>query len=139
VTTLTLQPAAVDPPGAGMRAIWLATTLAGTLAAAAWIATGEPAGPACLFRQIVHVDCPTCGMTRALTLLTRGEWQASLAVHPGAAALVVQVFAAWLAWTRWLFRGGHSPDRWIPAAILANGVALIALWLVRLGSGMLPR
>jgi len=129
---------AVVRPGAGPRAIWATTTIVGALAWAAWIGAGTPPGPACLFREIVHLDCPTCGMTRALALLTRGEWRASLAVHPWAPALVLQILAGWLMWTRWLLRGGASPERWIPAAVFANGAALIGLWLVRMATGTLP-
>lgn len=122
----------------GPRAAWLAATILVPLAAAAWIGAGAPAGPVCLLREIAHLDCPTCGMTRALALLARGEWRASLAVHPWTAMLVLQSFAGWAAWTRWLFLGGRNPERWIPPVVLANGVALIALWAVRLATGTLP-
>ncbi len=122
----------------GPGAVELAAILLLPLAAAAWIAAGEPAGPACLLRQIAHVDCPTCGITRALALLARGEWRASLAVHPWAAALVLQLLAGWVAAIRWLFRGGPHPERWIPGLVLANGTALLVLWIVRLATGTLP-
>ena len=129
------SPDAVD---AASRAIWLATTILVPLAWAAWNAGGAPAGPACLLREFAHLDCPTCGITRALALIARGEWRASLAVHPWAAALVLQALAGWSAWTLWLFRGGWNPERWIPRVVLANVVALIALWVVRLVTGTLP-
>lgn len=134
---------AADPPlvraDFGTRGLWLAVTIVAPLAAAAWIAAGEPAGPACLLREIAHVDCPTCGVTRALALLAHGEWRASLAVHPFAAALLLQALAGWVIWTRWLFRGGENPERWIPRVVLVNTVALVALWAVRLATGTLPR
>lgn len=123
---------------AGPRAAWLAATILVPLAWAAWVAAGEPAGPACLLREVAHLDCPTCGITRALALLAGGEWRASLAVHPWGAALVLQALAGWAAWTRWLFAGGRNPERWIPPVVLANGVALIALWAARLATGTLP-
>lgn len=123
----------------GARAVGWMIAIGLPLAAIAWIAAGEPSGPACLMRELTHVDCPTCGMTRALALLARGEWRASLAVHPWAAALVVQLFAGWMAWIRWLLRGGGNPERWIPWFVLANGTGLIVLWVVRLAAGTLPR
>jgi hypothetical protein len=133
---------ATTPPiaagDAGTRAVGLAFTLGLPLAALAWIAAGEPSGPACLMREIAHVDCPTCGMTRAVALITRGDWRASLAVHPWAAVLVLQLFAGWLAGVRWLLRGGLNPERWIPWLVFANGAGLLAVWILRLATGTLP-
>ena len=117
---------------------WLAITILAPLGAGAWIAAGEPSGPACLLREIAHVDCPTCGITRALALLARGEWAASLFVHPGAALLLAQAIVFWVAWTRWLFRGGSNPEGWIPRIVLADAAGLMALWILRLATGTLP-
>ena len=50
----------------------------------------------------------------------------------------VSLGLAWVAWTRWLVTDGPKPDRWIPRVIAANGVALIAIWLIRLATGALP-
>ena len=133
---------AAHPPlrqvDSGALRIWLVATLLVPLAAVAWNAAGEPSGPACLLREIAHLDCPTCGMTRALALIAHGQWRASLAVHPWAAALVLQVLAGWLVWTRWLFRGGTNPEAWIPRVVLLNGAGLLALWILRLATGTLP-
>jgi hypothetical protein len=138
VTVIPAGPV-VAPSEVRRRTIWIAATILAPLAWAAWTAGGEPAGPACLLREIAHVDCPTCGMTRALSLLSHGEWRASLAVHLWAAALLFQALAGWVAWTRWILRGGRNPEHWIPHAVLANGAALVALWVVRLATGTLPR
>ena len=123
---------------AGARATGLAFTIGLPLAALAWIAAGEPSGPACLLRQMAHVDCPTCGITRALALIARGDWRASLGVHPWAAVLVLEMLAGWMAGVRWLFRGGVNPDRWIPWLVFANAVGLLAVWVVRLATATLP-
>jgi hypothetical protein len=35
----------------------------------------------CLSRELFHVDCPGCGLTRSIILLGRGEWRASWNLH----------------------------------------------------------
>ena len=128
----------IERRGAPAWLAWAGVTCAAALAWAGWVAAGEPAGPSCLFRQLTHLDCPTCGMTRALALLTAGDWRASLALHPWAAPLVLQVLGGWLAWTRWLFRRGPNFARWIPAIVATNAAVLLAIWVGRLVTGTLP-
>lgn len=128
----------LDRRAAGRWAVWAVTTAAAFAMWTVWVGAGEPGGPACLLRQLLHVDCPTCGITRALALLARGEWRASLAVHPWAVALVLQAIVGWLAWARWVAQGGAHPERWIPHAVAANGIALLMIWAVRLATGTLP-
>jgi Protein of unknown function (DUF2752). len=36
----------------------------------------------CGFQWLSGLPCPLCGMTRALSLLERGEWQRAVAMHP---------------------------------------------------------
>lgn len=38
--------------------------------------------PACTFRAVVGLPCPTCGATRAGLALARGEWLTALAHNP---------------------------------------------------------
>lgn len=36
----------------------------------------------CIFKSVTGVPCPTCGLTRSVSLLLRGDITSSLAVHP---------------------------------------------------------
>jgi hypothetical protein len=126
------------PAGVGARRVaWAAWWLTGVALAvllrtapAGWLAAGPVA---CAFRQVTGVECPTCGLTRALAALAQGAWRESLALHPWALALAVQAAAAWALWAAWLARWlGARPDRWIPHAVAANLGALVVLWLARL-------
>lgn len=121
---------------------WLPWLGAGALLALAGVALAALTGtgePVCALRRVAGLECPTCGMTRALGLLARGAWRESLALHPWAAALALQAAAAWALWGAWLAgRLRARPDRWIPAAVGANLAALVLLWLARLATGTLP-
>jgi hypothetical protein len=132
VTTIT-------SPRAAALAGWAA---AGALIAAAPAmirALAASGDPVCGLRALTHVSCPTCGLTRALALLTRGDLAAAIALHPWAPVLAAQALAGWVLWGAWLAgRARQRPDRWLPHAIAVNGLALGAIWLVRLATGTLP-
>jgi hypothetical protein len=124
----------------GARGAWLFWGLGGAALAATWwlaaggaLAAGEPL---CALRRLAGVECPTCGLTRAMTLLARGAWRESLALHPWALPLALQAFAAWALWGAWLVgRLQVRPDRWIPHVVGANLGALVLLWIARLVGG----
>ncbi|MGH7740649.1 MAG: DUF2752 domain-containing protein [Candidatus Eiseniibacteriota bacterium] len=125
------------------RFAWRGWGIAGAAIAACAAALRDgvisTAEPVCWLSRVAHVSCPTCGLTRALTLLLRGEFASSLAMHPWGVALAAQVMAGWLMWGAWLSgRLRERPDRWIPRAVALNAAALLALWAVRLVSGTLP-
>lgn len=137
------QSAPRDRSAAGPRgwAVWGAAGLA-TAAGFAWLGSTGAAGlaaPACLLREVAHVSCPTCGLTRALVLLAHGEIGASLAIHPWGALLAVQLLGGWAAWGGWLAgRLARRPDRLIPAVVALNAAGLVAFWVVRFLAGTLP-
>ena len=109
------------------------------LALRAWTPVDDPAHAICALRQIAHVGCATCGLTRALAALARGDLQASLALHPMAAALVVQLAAAWVLWGAGLARGrSFMAGVRVPWVLAANGIAFMLLWIVRLATGTVP-
>jgi hypothetical protein len=118
---------------------WATTGALIAAAPAVLRALAVPGDPVCARRALTHVNCPTCGLTRALALLTRGDLAASLALHPWAPVLAAQAIAGWFLWGAWLAgRVRQRPDRWMPHALAVNGLALGAIWLVRLATGTLP-
>jgi hypothetical protein len=120
---------------------WVGVGLAG---AAAWLVLRTWSGlasalPACALREIAGVGCPTCGFTRALVALARGDLHASVAFHPMALAVVAQSLAAWLTWGWSLARGRVGiPDRWIARAVALDFVVGLAVWIARLATGTMP-
>ena len=109
------------------------------LALRAWTPVDDPAQVLCALRQFAHIGCPTCGLTRALAALTRGNLGASLVLHPMAVVLAIELAAAWAWWGRALARGQRDLDqRWIPWAIAANAAAFLLVWVVRLLTGTIP-
>jgi hypothetical protein len=121
-------------PEAVSRHRWLSWGLAGVVVLLL-LCSG---GVACPMQRVFHQPCPTCGMTRALALLVRGQWLASLSLQPLALPAMV---CSWLVlgeavlalWQRTppaeLLR---SPaKRWL---LLATGAVLLlvfGLWLAR--------
>lgn len=84
----------------------LAALATAQLGAAAWLtnagdqvafANGTPIGGLCLFRSVVDVECPFCGMTRSFVALAHGHLGAALTFHPAGpllfAAMVLLVGA----------------------------------------------
>jgi hypothetical protein len=140
---MSLAPGHSIAPVGSRRGVWLAWLVAGAALALAWAGlTASRSGggePLCALQRLSGLACPTCGVTRALALLARGAWRESLALHPWAAALALQVTGAWALWAAWLAgRLRARPDRWIPHTLAANVVVLATLWLVRLATGTLP-
>ncbi len=140
---MSLAPGHAFAPAGSRRGAWLAWLGAGAALALAWAALAAPhtatGEPLCALRRAAGLACPTCGVTRALTLLAHGAWRGSLALHPWAVALALQAVAAWAVWAAWLAgRLRSRPDRWIPHALAANLAAFALLWLARLATGTLP-
>jgi hypothetical protein len=85
----------------------------------------------CLLQRFAGMPCPGCGFTRATLCLLRGEFAASLRLHPGALLGVPLVLAAIVlaatlppehpAWARFQAR-----------ALAFAGTALVAIWLLRI-------
>lgn len=122
---------------------WVAWSLAGMVGALTWWALGSRSlaldvEPMCLLRRFAHLACPTCGMTRALALLARGEWRAALGLHPWAPVLAAQMVAGWALWAVARPRGVGQLDRWLPHLVAFNAASLLLLWLARLAAGTLP-
>ena len=99
-----------------------------------WLAVA-PLMPACPFRAITGIPCPTCGSTHAAVALMHGRLGAALAANPLATFAGIAFFAGGLAapvWAalRWPVLDVPAPlPRWLRAAIVATIVANWA-WLV---------
>src|SRR6266550_1920144 len=91
----------------------------------------------CPLLHTFGVPCPGCGLTRAIALLLRGEWRASLTMHAFAPVFVVGLAMigfgtllpsrrrqAFIGWTQ------RMEQRTAITTLLA--VALILYWLIRL-------
>lgn len=62
-----------------------------------WFSHGNPG--ICIFKNITGIPCPSCGATRAVTLLLHGDVAASLLMNPVGitVAAVMAVVPLWLA------------------------------------------
>ena len=115
--------------------MWLLVGVAGVaawLVLAAWMPTDDPAWTTCLFKRVTRLDCPSCGVTRALSLLAHGNLRGSLERHPLAAPLAAEAALLWLLAPLALRRGWRPPERWVTGWALANLAALLVAWGVRL-------
>ncbi len=93
----------------------------------------------CVFRGVLGLPCPGCGLTRAAGHLARGSFAAAFTLHPLALPFAVEAVLGWLGWG---LVGGDRFRRFVSenagALTLANTVPLFALWLGRAATGALP-
>ncbi len=135
MTTLALQ--RLSP-----RTWWLAAGAVGLGAwavLAVWTPPDDPSATLCLFHRVTGIGCAGCGLTRALALLAKGQWSAAFAVHPLAPVLAVEAAGGWLLGLAVVERRLRAPSlRQVNGWLIANAVALIAIWVTRLATGTLP-
>ncbi len=132
---MTTRPQRVPP-----RNWWLVGAIA--FAAFALLRAWQPSGSEfrlCVFRNLLDLPCPACGLTRAFSHLAHGELTAMLSMHPLAPVLAAEAGIGWLAWG--LFGAG-----WLERTLatrpeilaVANVAPLLAVWFGRAASGSLP-
>lgn len=92
--------------------------------------------PACPFRTLLHLPCPSCGSTRAILALAQGQLGVALAANPLFVLILWLMAAAACLWSGALALGRPLPpwvrqlERWWPTWLrLAVAGALIANWL----------
>lgn len=91
----------------------------------------------CPLRQGLNIPCPGCGLSRAIALLLKGNWQQSLKVHAFAPfALIVMVLIVLAAvlppvYSRQLANACQKLEAKIPIFSYLL-ITAIAYWLIRL-------
>ena len=92
----------------------------------------------CVYRRMLGVECPGCGLTRSVSCAARGMWHESLTYHPlGVAVLLLAAsLALWPLTPRpWRTRVASWAQQrsWLaPTATLAAAWALASVALLRL-------
>ena len=122
----------------GRDRLLLAAPLLGLVALA--VLTPSDEGPTiCPFALCTGTACPGCGMTRAASSLVHGDVGRALRYHPLVLLVMAQLLIGW-AWFALARMGRVRPPggRVVNAALIVTGVALLAVWVVRLASGTLP-
>ncbi len=93
----------------------------------------------CPFAMCTGMACPGCGMTRAASTLIRGDLSGALRYHPLVLIIVAQLMGGWV-WYLMRRSGRVQPmsNRTLNVILISTGVALLAVWVVRLLNGTLP-
>lgn len=105
--------------------------LAAGLGYAAWV-LGHRAGRAMPVPYVDGLYCPGCGVTRCISALLQGNWQAAL--RSNAAIVVLAPFFVWLGWAAarsYLACGSIRLAKRQNAAVYVAIAALVAFGIVR--------
>jgi len=90
----------------------------------------------CLLHRLTGIPCLTCGLSRSVCLFARGEWAASLRMHPaGPLAFCVLVVAClWLLGEAAAGRdlGDRARRRLLALALGLGGALSVLVWWARL-------
>lgn len=92
--------------------------------------------PACLFKSVLGIPCPSCGLTTSLAHLLHGEIIASWTVHPaglfffaaGLLLIAVNLYGIVVPF-RW---GVIVARRWFHRTIVSSMGVFLLMWVVRL-------
>ena len=91
----------------------------------------------CLWHRLTGLDCPTCGLTRAVCHALQGDWAGSLGFHP-AGILVAISLVGWVTWMSleaWkgqaLWVGGRKPLTRLAGVAIA--LTSLAGWIANVG------
>lgn len=90
----------------------------------------------CMFRQLLHVPCPSCGVTTSLSCILHGQFIDSLRAHPLGffffAIMIIIMIASLIgiiknySWWRVLEK------KWLHISVIYGISALFIVWLLRL-------
>jgi hypothetical protein len=78
-------------------------------------------------------------MTRAASQILRGNFDMALTYHPLVPIVVIQLLGAWV-WFLLRRSGKVKPmsNRTLNIVLIGTGVALLAVWVLRMATGTLP-
>ena len=86
---------------------------------ALWSPAAEPELAVCGFRWLTGLDCPLCGLTRALCSLMKADWTAAVRFHALSPAVLIFLAASAAQWPR---RVVAAATRVMLAALAIYGV-----------------
>ena len=100
-----------------------------TAGALAWLASGHlPDISVCGFLWLTGLECPLCGMTRAIAALLHGEWSQAIRLHAlSPAALLILCGMAVSDCLRLAGRGVRLPA-WVISCLPETGLAVLAIY-----------
>ena len=116
------------------RTMWLLGGAA--LAGCAYVAVVDPNRsslyPQCPFRMITGLDCPGCGMTRAVHSLLHGDLVAA-ASHNLLMVVTAVIALAWFAFARVQRMRGQEPPRFrlSGVTVVPLTIVVLAFWVLR--------
>lgn len=93
----------------------------------------------CPFAFSTGMACPGCGMTRAASQILRGNFDIALTYHPLVPIVIIQLLGGWV-WFLLRRSGKVKPmsNRTLNIVLIGTGVALLAVWVLRMATGALP-
>jgi hypothetical protein len=109
---------------------WPRLIAAGVLLISVTVTYAGLSGPPCLWRTLLHIPCPGCGLTRSIKALWHGELIQSFRYHPLGIPIVIGCVAALMPWPAALKK--RFPP-YLPLWIAGITVVLmIGIWLLRM-------
>ena len=87
---------------------------------------------ACMFRNVTGIPCPSCGSTRSVLAILKGEWQGAMLLNPLGYAVAAGLIAVpiWIAVD--LVTGNRSLHRAWKGLERLIGIQWVALILIAL-------
>ena len=90
----------------------------------------------CISKNLLHISCPGCGMTRSVTCAARGEFLASIRFHVFGPFVLAAGLIGWGLLGASIVTGRdylpNIDERKWTYAIVGSFVLLVLYWLVRL-------
>ncbi len=92
--------------------------------------------PLCAVKLFLGIDCPGCGMTRSLALLTHGRFRESIYMHPFGVFFAMWLFYIFTREILTILTGRQMPQLLSRKAsnivIMTITFALIGQWVIKL-------